>query len=103
MITARMPGTYFGKASLEKVRFGVANPDKDAILAFMKSVVPSGIAEGYVRDFKKGTSVPHLVDAGYDYGELFWREEDIYNFEHNDIELNPEFCERVLELVGDRR
>ena len=78
---------------------GVVNPDKDLIVAFMHSVSePSGICEGYVRDLADGSSV-RVVDCEFKAFDLAWYEEDTYNFEHNDMELNPEFCERVLEIV----
>ena len=79
---------------------GVPNPNKAAILALMKEGVEDGLGEGYVRNFATGRVDKRYTDDAYVNHDLFWRTEDIYNFELNDMELSPEFCARVMELIG---
>lgn len=75
------------------------NTKKSAILDFMRSYEPYGVCEGYVHDHMTGKDVSGLVDYSCEAGDLIWFNSDIYNFERYDMELNPEFCARVLELV----
>lgn len=79
---------------------GVLNPNKTAILNFMRDGDEDGLGEGYVRNFATGEYDKRYTDDAYTTQDLFWRTEDIYNFEFNDMELSPEFCARVLELIG---
>lgn len=80
--------------------FGSPVERKSDILAFMKAFDPVAIAEGYVRDLKTGKVDKRIVDAEYEVNGLGWYDEDTYNFEHNNLELSPEFRARVLELIG---
>ena len=82
----------------EKQRFGVNNPNKGAILAFMRSFDPTGYAEGYAIDMVTNETLP-FCNNGYEIGDLFYREDVIYHFEKYDMELNPDFCEAVLKLT----
>ena len=79
---------------------GKANPNKTSILKVMKSGDVDGLGEGYVRDFATGSINKGITNDAYILGDLFWRSEDTYNFEFNDMELSPEFCARALELIG---
>lgn len=78
---------------------GVINPRKGDILTFMRGVEPYACAEGYVTDYATGNSVRPLPDDDYVIGDLCWSASDRWNFEHNDLELDREFCRQVLELV----
>ena len=78
--------------------FGVENPNKPEILSFMRSHEPNGFAEGRAVDRVSGERLP-FCDNGYEIGELFYRESDIYNFEKHDMELDDAFCKAVIDLV----
>ena len=74
------------------------NPDKERLLAFMRSGEECGICEGYVEDYETGEDVKTIVDCDYERDGLLWSATDLYNFEHYDLELNPEFCAAALEI-----
>ena len=75
------------------------NPSKPQILKVMKSGTEDGLGAGYVRNFKTGSVDKRFFDDAFVSDCLFWRTEDTYNFEFNDMELSPEFCARVMELI----
>lgn len=81
--------------------FGVINPNKKAILAFMRSNDPNGFGEGRILDRVTGKTV-EPYDNGYEVGELFYRDSDIYHFDKYDMELNPDFCKAALRMARGR-
>ena len=82
--------------------FGQRNPNKEAVLAAMKSFEPTAYAEGFARDLVTGKVIDKSPDKGYRYGELIWTGEQIYNFEHHDLVLNPAFCDAILAFASNR-
>ena len=80
-------------------RLGVRNPRKTDILRFMKSFEPYALAESYVIDYRTGKVNKSQNPDAYKVSNLIWNGEDVFNFEYNDMELSPEFCARVLELM----
>ena len=92
--------TILARDYFAKPKLGVPNPDKGVILQFMKSFEKNDISEGYVENMKTGEVDRRFIDGAYRVDDLFWRVGDTYNLEHNDLELSPEFCARVLELIG---
>ena len=78
--------------------FGVKNPNKEAILAFMRLHEPNGYAEDYAVDMVTGEKLP-FCNNGYEVGDLFYREDTIYHFDKYNMELNAEFCETILMLT----
>ena len=84
-------------------RLGIANPNKETILNAMRRFEPSGIAEGFVDDYATGEVVASVVDGAYEVGDLFCTVSDMWNLEHNDLELDEAFCDLLLEraeMVG---
>jgi|GEM_PF-2046256 hypothetical protein len=98
-----MAGKRWIAASLtSKPRLDVYNPNKSQILSFMKNEGRiDGVAEGYVVNYRTSLPVvPNKVDLSFSMGNMCWCLEDVWNLEHNDMELNPEFVEAALAHIN---
>lgn len=76
--------------------FGVADPDKGAILRFFKATRYDVAAAGYLKDEKTGkeTNTPELATMRDGY---VWSNKDAYHFERYDLKLTEEFRAYALE------
>lgn len=82
-----------------KADLGEQDPRKADLLRFMRSREPSAIAEGFVEDYATGRYVMGKVECAYEVGDLWWNNSDIYNLDHHDVRINPEFRSRALAII----
>lgn len=78
----------------------VPHPEKEKIVAFMKSGEHFAHAPMEVWDITTGETVDIPMQS-FKSDELFWTNMDTYNFERHDMELSQEFIESAMALVDD--
>ena len=88
--------------SKEKKKYGERHPRKDEILKFMTSHEAIGMTTEPVYDDITGEKKA-FKDNGYKVGNLYYSNSDIYHFSRYNMQLNPEFCEKVLEEIEKRK
>jgi hypothetical protein len=74
----------------------VPRKDKRAILDAMKSCEPKAMAAGYITDYSTGAIVTTVVGALYEKNGARWSREEVWNLEHNDMEVSDEFADALL-------
>ena len=89
----RIYGTEYRGGKLAAAK----DPEKGAIMAFLRRVEPVAVAAGYFTDVTTGEQVTGIADRGYISGPYSWSTGDVYHFEKYDLELSPSFREYALE------
>ncbi len=72
---------------------------KDDLLKFMRSYEADAIAPGNVNDYVTNSPVEQYTECAYQAEGLWWDLSDVYNLEHHDVHLNPEFRRRALAII----
>ncbi len=70
---------------------------KSKVLSYLKSFKPEAIRCSLIKDYVKGFQTKLSIYV-YSDGEYDWADDEIYHFENYDIELNPDFVEKVLRF-----
>lgn len=98
-----MPRKWIPASASDRPALGVHTDRKSDILRMMKNDGEmSGVCEGYVTDMRSGEPVePRAIDASFSLGDMWWFLEDVWNLEHNDMELNPEFVAAALAYIDE--
>lgn len=74
-------------------------PEKAAILAFMKSKKPRWHTGAKVDDLVTGAQTNIPLNAT-ECGRWGWTSQELYHFERYDLSLKPEFVEFVLSQIA---
>ena len=67
---------------------------KTAILDYMESFNPDSVA-GYIDDCKTGKRV-NQTNAGYNDGEFYWSDQDVYHVRKYNAAVSDEFIDHVM-------
>ena len=71
-------------------------PEKEKILAYLKSGTYDGVRCSLLYDYVKDVGTTESIFL-YTDGEYIWTSEEIYHFEHYNLALNPEFIQMFTE------
>lgn len=72
-----------------------AIPEKGAVLEYLKNGQDDGVRCTTIFDYVKNEGTGETVFL-YTDGDFYWTGEEIYLFEHYNLELNPEFIQKVI-------
>ena len=92
------------KISVEDLRSNISReeiPDKDKIVAFLRSFSPVAYSSAPVVDKLDGTKTKYM-DNLRQCGDFRWSESEIYHFEKYNLKANEDFIQCVFNQIKEK-